>query len=168
MPYITLPQLAEMPGALELAQVASDKHQRPISAQLMDVTLRDGDRSGFTPAEILQADTAATRISEAIDESSSIIDGYLARRYTLPLPKSPGILVTWARAIVRYKLHPDRITGEGTDPVVRDYKDAIRFLELVASGKFSLGIDDPTAGSAGAGEIQIHPGDKVFGRRFMP
>lgn len=168
MSYITLPQLAEMPGALELAQVASDKHHRPISAQLMDVTLREGDRSGFTPEQIEQADIAAARIFEAIDESSSIIDGYLARRYTLPLPRPPGILVTWARAIVRYKLHPDRIAGEGTDPVVRDYKDAIRFLELVASGKFSLGIDDPTAGTTGAGEIQIHPGDKVFGRRFMP
>ena len=47
-------------------------------------------------------------------------NAFALRRYTLPLPRSPGILVTWARAIVRYKLHPDRITGEGTDPVVRD------------------------------------------------
>lgn len=40
MPYVTLLQLAEMPGALELAQVASDKHQRPVAAELMELTLR--------------------------------------------------------------------------------------------------------------------------------
>ena len=52
MPYVTLLQLAEMPGALELAQVASDKHQRPVAAELMELTLRAGDRGGYPAAAI--------------------------------------------------------------------------------------------------------------------
>lgn len=168
MSYITLPQLAEIPGALELAQVASDKHQRPVSAELMELTLRAGDRSGYPAAEVQQADAAAARISQAIAEADALVDGYLGRRYTLPLPNPPGILITWSRAIVRYKLHNDRITDDRTDPIARDYRDAVKFLQLIAEGKFSLGVEDPTVGDSSAGEIQFDTGAKVFGREFMP
>ena len=168
MQYVTLPQLAEIPGALELAQVATDQHAAAVvDATLMELTLRAGDRSGWEPEDVAAADRAADRITQVIEEASSIIDGYLARRYVLPLAATPGILVTWARAIVRYKLHSDRITDDRTDPVARDYRDAIRFLELVAAGKFSLGLEDPTAGAASS-EIQINPGSKVVGREHMP
>ena len=54
MPYVTLLQLAEMPGALELAQVASDKHQRPVAAELTGMhaqTLRTYDRLGIVTPE---------------------------------------------------------------------------------------------------------------------
>lgn len=168
MPYVTLLQLAEMPGALELAQVASDKHQRPVAAELMELTLRAGDRGGYPAVEVVHADAAAARIAQAIAEADAVIDGYLGRRYTLPLPNPPAILVTWSRAIVRYKLHNDRITDDRTDPVARDYRDAMKFLQLIAEGKFSLGIEDPTIGGSALGEILIDPGHKVFGRRVMP
>ena len=169
MRYVTLLQLAELPGALELAQVATDQHAATVvDAELMGMTLRGDDRSAWDAAEIAAADRAADRIAEAVDEASAVIDGYLARRYALPLAAAPRILGTWARAITRYKLHGDRISDASTDPVARDYRDAIRFLELVAAGKFSLGLDDPTAGAAAAGDIQINPGHKVFGREFMP
>ena len=47
MQYVTLPQLAEIPGALELAQVATDQHAAAVvDATLMELTLRAGDRSG--------------------------------------------------------------------------------------------------------------------------
>lgn len=168
MPYVTLPQLAEIPGALELAQVATDQHAAAVvDATLMELTLRDGDRSTWDPEDVAAADRAAARILQAIEEAGSVIDGYLARRYALPLATTPGILVTWARAIVRYKLHSDRITDDRTDPVARDYRDAIRFLELVAAGKFSLGVEDPTTG-ANSSEFVLNPGHKVFGREHMP
>ena len=169
MAYVTLPQLAEIPGALELAQVATDRHAAAVvDAELMEATLRGGDRSAWEAPEIAQADAAAARITEAVDEATAVIDGYLARRYTLPLASPPRILTKWARSIARYTLHADRIADERTDPVGRDYRDAIRFLELVAAGKFSLGLDDPTTGPAAAGEIQINPGHKVFGREHLP
>jgi len=52
----------------------------------------------------------------------------------------------WAQWIGRYLLHKERFgTEEKTDPVVRDYKEAIRLLQEVRDGKFSLGVEDPLA-----------------------
>ena len=167
MPYVTPTQLADLPGSQELAQVATAKHRPLISAVLMEATLRGGDRSAFTPEQIADADDALARI-QAITETDDLVNGYLARRYTLPLPSTPGPLVTWSRHIVRYKLHGDRISGDGNDPVVRDYKDAIRFLEKVAKGEFSLGLEDPTTGDSAPGSFQFDTGSKVFGREHLP
>lgn len=166
--YVTLLQLSEMPGALELAQVASDKHGALVAAALLELTLLDGDRSAYTADEIAAADRAKERIVQASTEADALIDGYLGKRYTLPLASPPGILTTWARAIVRYKLHGDRLSTEGNDPIVRDYRDALKFLEQIASGKFSLGIEDPSSQGNGLGEVRIDPGKKVFGREFLP
>lgn len=166
--YVTLLQLAESPGALELAQVASSSHEAVVDAELMDRTLRNGDRSAYSVAQIAAADEAKARINELVDEASGVIDGYLGKRYTLPLGTVPKILATWARAIVRYKLNKDRQTDERSDPVVRDYRDAIKFLVQVAEGKFSLGLEDPTQGSVSDGEVRFESGAKVFGRGALP
>ncbi|EMT5435846.1 DUF1320 domain-containing protein [Stenotrophomonas maltophilia] len=168
MSYITLTQLAEIPGALELAQVATAKDQRPVSAALMDATLRGGDRSAFDPAEIVRADACVARIQEAIAQAGALIDGYLAKRYQLPLAQMDTMLPTWARSIVRYQLHGDRMSDERTDPIVRDYRDAMNFLRLIAKGDFHLGGADPTTGTTGLGDFLIHPGNKVFGRDGRP
>lgn len=170
MRYVTLLQLAEIPGALELAQVASDRHAGIVDAALMELTLTDGDRTGYPPEDVAAADQARARIEQAVMEASALIDGYLGKRYKLPLPvaKVPGILTTWARAIARYKLHQDRISDERSDPIARDYRDALKFLMQVAEGKFSLGIDDPEAQGPGPGEVRIDPGTKVFGRDYLP
>lgn len=164
--YVTLIQLAEIPGALELAQVASDSHKPVVAAELMELTLRDGDRSDFTAEEIEAADEARDRIEQAAREATGLVDGYIGKRYRLPLPNPPKILATWARSITRYKLHANRISDERTDPIARDYRDALKFLEQVAKGQFSLGLDDPE--DAGAGEVRMDPGHKVFGRRYLP
>ena len=164
MSYITPAQLADIPGALELAELTSERGHRPVATALMDATLRGGDREAFPPADVARADVCLARINAAIADTTAVIDGYLARRYSLPLASTPALLVAWARAIVRYRLHGDRISGEGTDPVVRDYRDTLRQLEHVAAGKFSLGIEDPTTGSTGLGDFVIHGGDKQFGR----
>lgn len=168
MRYLTLLQLAEMPGALELAQVATDKHAAIVEAELMELSLREGDRTSYTADEIAAADAAVARIEQAGTESDDLIDGYIGRRYALPLASVPGILITWARAITRYKLHGDRISDANTDPIARDYRDAIKFLTLVSEGKFSLGIEDPTSQGSGPGDVQINTGHKVFGRDYLP
>lgn len=161
--YVTLEQLSEIPGALELAQVASDAHGALVDAELLELSLLGADRSFYDPEDVAAADRAVERIEEAVREADGLIDGYLGARYTLPLANPPGMLSIWSRAIARYKLHGDRISGEGTDPIVRDYKDAIRFLEQVAAGKFSLGAEDPSG--AGVGSVCMVPGRRDWGRR---
>lgn len=168
MSYVTLLQLAEVPGALELAQVASTSHEAVVAAELMDATLRGTDRSAWSAPEIAAADEAKARILEVITETAGLIDGFIGARYALPLAQVPVILVGWARAIVRYKVQAWRVGDEKTDPVVRDYRDAMKLLQLVADGKFSLGVEDPEQSPAALGDMRIETGDKVFGREGRP
>jgi phage gp36-like protein len=166
MRYLTLLQMAELPGALELAQVASDKHGKLVAPALMDASLRAGDRSAWSADEIAAADAAIARIEEAGGQADAIIDGYLGRRYTLPLPAVPSIVTTWARALTRYTLHGDRVAGEDKDPFVRYSRDALMFLALVGDGMFSLGLQDPQA--AAESDVRIDGGAKAFGRNVWP
>lgn len=163
--YITLPELAELPGARELAQVASTEHQPIVDDALMEATLRGTDRSEWSPEEIAEADAAAARIQDAVDHAGGVIDGFLGRRYTLPLASWPKILGTWCRAIARYQLHKDRISDERTDAIARDYRDALRLLQLVGEGKFSIGLGDP---SVAAGDVRFDAGRSVWRGGMWP
>jgi len=164
--YVTLAQLAELPGAQELSQIATTAHAASlVDYELMDCTLRGEDRSTYTPEQIAAADEAAARIVEAVADADGIINGYLARRgYSLPLAPVPRIVTNWSRAIARYLLHKDRITDERSDPIARDYRDALKLLQLTADGKFSLGIDDPQA-DVGLGQVAFDADERVFSRR---
>ena len=151
MPYITPAELAERPGAQEIAQTASLAHQMVRDAALMDATLRGLDRSAWTPEQIAAADAALARVLDAVAEAGALIDGHLVQRgYTLPLNLPAGsagrsMVTVWARTITRYFLNKDRMTDESKDPVARDYRDALRLLGQLAAGKFSLGAEDPAA-----------------------
>ncbi|MDH1681131.1 DUF1320 domain-containing protein [Pseudomonas chengduensis] len=150
--YIELAELAEQPGAQELAQVATPRRLPMAKPELLDAMLREQDLSGWPAGDIEVATAALDVIVAAVNDAQGYIDGFLARRgYQLPLAKRFGIVTRWARAITRYSLHQDRLSGEQNDPIVRDYRDALKFLQLVAEGKFSLGQDDPlTPPSSGA------------------
>ena len=173
MAYITTTELAERPGARELAQLASADAQPVSDFALMDATLRGQDRSAWTPAQTAAADLALARVQDAIAEAGALIDGYLAQRgYTLPLElpatsTGKSVLTAWARSITRYLLNKSRISDEGKDPVARDYRDALKMLGLLAQGKYSLGAGDPeAAGSAasGATDVRFAAAAPTFGR----
>lgn len=143
--YVTTVQLAERPGATELAQVATPEADAVVDSLLMDAVLRGNDISAWPPAQVAVANDALARINDAISDADGLIEGFLAKRgYALPLSPVPGVIVTWARAIVRYNLHKDRITDPKTDPIGRDYQDALKLLQLTATGQFSLGATDTT------------------------
>lgn len=163
--YISHAQLAERPGARELAQVATAAHEHLVSYELMEATLLGGDRSAWSPEEIAIADDAVQRIDDAVNDAGSLIDGYLVKRgYSVPLDPVPDLVVTWARWITRYLLHQDRITDERGDPIVRDYRDALKFLQQVANGQFSLGANDPVTESSADLDVQFESDRPVFGR----
>lgn len=171
MGYITTAELAERPGAAELAQVASADHLPVTDDALMDATLRGTSRSAWSADDCTAADVALQRVQDAVDEASAVIDGYLAQRgYTLPLTLPPtatgkSLVTAWARAITRYLLNGRRITDEGKDPVARDYRDALRMLERLAAGKLSLGGTDPSApANATATDVRFDSTPPVFGR----
>lgn len=146
MAYVTHAQLAERPGARELAQITSAEHQPLVPYELMELTLLGADRSDWTPEQIEQADQALQRIDDAIADADGLINGYLHQRgYPLPLSPVHRLVTVWSRAITRYYLHLRRTSVETDDPIVRDYRDALKLLQQVADGKLSLGMDDEVA-----------------------
>lgn len=171
MPYITTAELAERPGAREIALLATSDGAATVDIALMDATLRGTDRSAWPADELLQADAAQRRVLDAVAEASALIDGYLAQRgYALPLElPSPStgksMLTVWARAIARYLLNGERVSDESKDPVSRDYRDALKRLAEVAAGKLSLGAVDPQApANAPSTDVRFDSAPRVFGR----
>ncbi|MNF90718.1 hypothetical protein D3C84_732960 [compost metagenome] len=165
MQYITAAALAERPGSRELAQVATAEHLRMVPFELMEATLRGADRSSWTNDQVAAADDALQRIEDAVVQAESLIDGFLAKRgYPLPLTAVPGMVTGWTRDIARYLLHKDRGGKDDTDPIVRAYKDAMKFLEMTATGKFSLGAEDPVATDPSTIDVRFDSAPNVFNR----
>ncbi len=98
----------------------------------------------------------------ALDDASAEIDTYLAGRYTLPLTAVPKFVGSLCCDIARY-----RLSGSGTleTTLVRDrYRDAVRFLELAAAGKVTLGAM-PNGVPVQPGEtIEFRQGSRIFSR----
>ena len=90
MSYISHVQLAERPGARELAEVATATHEHIVAAELMEATLQGGDRSAWSADEIAVADDALQRIDDAVSDAQATIDGFLGKRGYLPLNPVPG------------------------------------------------------------------------------
>lgn len=74
-------------------------------------------------------------LGRAQDDADAEIDGYLARRYKLPLAQPfPPVLVRLACGMVRYFLFKD-----GTPEVVRkNYEDAVSLLKKMGNGDVVL------------------------------
>lgn len=152
--YVTLAHLAERPGAVELSQTTQQAGKPPARPELLDALLRGEDTSPWPPAEVEVALAAVERIGEAVEKAQSLIDGFLRQRgHRLPLAVIPPLLAGWALDITRYRLHAHRITDEKTDPIVRDYRDALRLLKDVSKGDYSLGIEDPLPAAGGGPHI---------------
>lgn len=147
MAYITHAELADNPGARELAEVASDEHGALVDAALLDALLRGQDVRAWSPDDVAAGQRALARIDDAVMDADAVIDGYLAKRgYALPLVAPVHRLVAaWSRAIARHGLHKNRLAGEGKDPITRAYKDALSLLQKTADGHFSIGANDAVA-----------------------
>lgn len=149
VPYITLLNLAERPGLIELSQTVAQDGEIPVSSDLLSAIIHEQDTSSWSTDDVAAAHATISRITESINDSEAEINGFLRQRgHKLPLITVPRLLTDWARIIVRYKLHRNRVSDEKNDPIVRDYKQVLGFLKMVAEGKYSLGIDDalPVAG----------------------
>jgi len=172
MTYCTFIQLADQGLTHELAEVATPERHVVPDDMLMESALRGQPLDAFDPADVTAAEAALETIMQALTNADALIDGFLRMRkpvpYLTPLPAPvPGIVSVWARSIARYLLHKDRAgTAEGTDPIVRDYRDALNLLGQVRDGKFSLGADDPLAPPS-AGRPRVAAPPREFTRQTL-
>lgn len=109
------------------------------------------------------------RVAAAIANADSLIDGYIAKNYTLPLPLIPPVLKNFAIDITIYTLAARQ--GRPRDELRKRYEDAISFLKSVAKGDAELpGIGGASATPAAEAEdgsssgVQFVSRDRTFGR----
>jgi phage gp36-like protein len=85
--------------------------------------------------EVELADLTETNDFNAAEaDAASLIDGYLASRYSLPLASVPAMVKGWAGDILRFKLWDDHAPEE----VRRRYDDALAQLKMLAQGLIAL------------------------------
>lgn len=162
--YVTPAQLIDGPDSLnELSELFG------VGAALLRAVVDGQDTSAWLAADVATAQSALVSIDQRIVQAGGEIDARLAQRgYPLPMdPVQFPILAVWARAIARYHLHPQRDrTSTETGRIERDYKDAIRALDLVATGELSLGANDPL-GSALGGAVRVAGNPRLFSRNIL-
>ena len=76
------------------------------------------------------------RVVQVLTDTDALINGYLVSRYAIPLSTVPEVLVPFACDIARCLL-----ARLPTDEMKDRKKAALRWLELVAKGDLSLGVD---------------------------
>lgn len=133
MPYVTLAQLTDRFG----------------EQMLISLTDRGTDALGVIDTDV---------VDRALAETDALIDGYLARRYGLPLSAAQPMLVGVAGAITIYNLH----IYEAPPKIEADYKDAIRTLVAIAQGTITLTADGVEASSTGSTGAQMTDRERPF------
>ncbi len=78
-------------------------------------------------------------IAESISNVTGEINGYIVKKYALPLPTIPGSLKTYSLDMVLYRLYGRR---QGPlDWVSKQYDDAIKYLLSISNGDAHLDIE---------------------------
>lgn len=126
-----------------------------------------GDTFIENPAE--REELVGPIIDAAIGDADAEIDGYLAKRYAVPLSPAPKVINKFSKDIAVYNLFSRIGIDESTDQktYLNRYNAAIKFLTLVAEGKVSLGAeaDDPATAAATGFSVKSNP--RLFSRGQM-
>lgn len=106
-------------------------------------------------------------IDEALATADDEINGYLSRRFVLPLPTVPDLLKRNAIVIAFYWL-ADR-DNMASDLLRERYDRAIAKIKEIAAGKIDLGLptpDMPPEGSVGKVEL-VQENERLFTRNSL-
>ena len=126
-----------------------------------------GDTFIEDPAE--REELVEPLIEAAIADADAEIDGYLAKRYTVPISPAPRVLNKFSKDIAVYNLFSRIGIDESTDQKIylTRYNSAIKFLTLVAEGKVSLGAETDDPKTAAATGFSVHSSTRLFSRDTM-
>lgn len=108
-------------------------------------------------------------IDAAIADADAEIDGYLAKRYAVPLSPAPKVINKFSKDIAVYNLFSRIGIDESTDQktYLNRYNAAIKFFELVADGKVSIGTEADDPASAAATGFSAKSNTRLFTRGSM-
>jgi phage gp36-like protein len=101
-------------------------------------------------------------VAEAIRNAESLIDSYVGVRFAVPVDPAPDILRTRAVNLTVYFLRLGR--DSVTEDARLQYEDDVRWLNQVAAGGVSLGLEPAPGESAGAATARYSTQPRLFGR----
>lgn len=136
---------------------------------------RLGQREAIALSDRVGAGTPdEAALTQALTDASAEMDGYLGRRYALPLATRAGValasmpteLRTACIDIARYRMTGTEIME--TESIRTRFKDAITWLQHVAEGRVQINGGDLQLGAASnparlAGGVAARTGEKTFG-----
>lgn len=122
MPYLTVQEYIRRYGAQETAQITNEVRAT----------------AGTGPAIV------ESKVEEAIEDASDVVDGYVGTRYALPLPTLPRLVVGWTAALAREFLFKTKPV-----PAVTEAADRVR-AQLVQLSTRKLNLPVPEGGEAPA------------------
>lgn len=111
---------------------------------------------------------------QAVRDADAEIDGYLCKRYPVPMAKPPEIIRKLSKDIAVYNLASR--TGINEDDrentIYIRYKNAISFLLNVAKGTVSIGTGPDAGGAAGSNTgaqdgFRLQSNGRIFSRDTM-
>lgn len=140
MTYATKQDLVDRFGEIELRQLT--------------------DRTNVPPTTVND-----TVVGRALSDADGLIDGYIGKKYALPLAEVPPMLTKVAADLARYYLH-----GKAADrdsPVTAAYNQAVAWLRDVSKGLVDLGNGTIEPDAAGGGQVKTSRPDRIFTRETM-
>jgi len=101
-------------------------------------------------------------VSAAIADADALIDSYLGVRFAVPVSPVPDALRTRAVNLAVYflKLGRDSVTDQARE----QHENDVRWLEQVAAGHVSLGVEPRPQEGAGAPGAAYDTHERLFGR----
>lgn len=137
MAYATLQDLIDRFGQTELIQ-RTDRTNKPAST--IDQTV----------------------VQRALDDATALINGYLAKLYTLPVSPVPDVLVKVTADIARYYLHGSAVDKDG--PVSTAHAQGLKWLRDVSTGLVQLEAAGVAMPQPGGGQVRTSGPDRVMTR----
>jgi len=122
---------------------------RNSTRMLIQLTDRESPATGLIDVDV---------INRVLTDTDAMIDGYVGRRYQLPLVTVPALITDLALAIAIYKLH--RKTAP--DKVRADYDDAIKALGKISTGMIILDVAGNEPQSSGSDAVRITDKERPF------
>lgn len=106
-------------------------------------------------------------VESAIADAEGEVDGYLAKRYPVPLTVVPKAISKFTKDIAVYNLYSRVGIDEGDKEknYLNRYRAAIDFLKLAADGKINIGVGSLQT-SANTG-FKVKSNDRLFSRDLM-
>lgn len=103
---------------------------------------------------------------EAILYSSTLIDGYLRGRYTLPLDAHFPLLRILAIDLSIHRLYTRRMRDEMPEVIENNYKNAISTLKDIQKGVISLQSENDSLETAGFNAEEYKTNKSIIDRLF--